>query len=533
MLQLQSQYGRLLLAGGTALAIGLGIAKSVIIIGSIGVLTFPITTTITEGMISNNIYLPQINLSPKEVFSNEVLLLDVDFFNPMEGITKISNVEGDVVELESTAAILQTTISKWYNILRDIAIVASLSILVYVGIRILLSSASSDKAKYKQMIMDWVIALCLLFVMQYIMSFSNIVVDKVTDIVKSITTNTDTETAKQAIADGKLDELESTSYELFIFEEDKVINKAWKTLVQQGVNDGNYADASKSPYYQYFLQADGTQATNVNDISSSDAKYFLWPTTNEISQVRMRLQLLNNKEQTYVSIGYKLIYVVLVIFTFIFLFTYIKRVLYMAFLTIIAPLVAMTYLIDKINDGKAQAFDSWLKEYIFNLLIQPMHLIIYTILIGSAIDLAATNVVYSVCALGFMIPAEKLMRKFFGFEKAQTPGLLAGPAGAAMVMSGMNKLLSKGGKGSSGKGNKSDSEKEEKPPRLHDEYDPEDDFAPSTPPSSPGSDDDDSSLFSNSDSSEEVNSQSEPPNSQYSGEEEGNEIIILKRTLYQ
>ena len=40
----------------------------------------------------------------------------------------------------------------------------------------------------------------------------------------------------------------------------------------------------------------------------------------------------------------------------------------MAFLTIIAPLVALTYPIDKINDGKAQAFNMWFKEYIFNLL---------------------------------------------------------------------------------------------------------------------------------------------------------------------
>ena len=33
------------------------------------------------------------------------------------------------------------------------------------------------------------------------------------------------------------------------------------------------------------------------------------------------------------------------------------------------------------------------------------------------------------------------MRKFFGFEKAQTPGFLAGPAGAALTMSGLNKIM--------------------------------------------------------------------------------------------
>ena len=52
----------------------------------------------------------------------------------------------------------------------------------------------------------------------------------------------------------------------------------------------------------------------------------------------------------------------------------------MSFFTMIAPLVALTYPVDKVKDGKAQAFDMWFKEYIFNLLIQPMHLILYTIL---------------------------------------------------------------------------------------------------------------------------------------------------------
>lgn len=116
----------------------------------------------------------------------------------------------------------------------------------------------------------------------------------------------------------------------------------------------------------------------------------------------------------------------------------------MAFLTIIAPLVAITYPIDKISDGKAQAFNMWLREYIFNLLIQPMHLILYTILVTSAIKFAAHNIFYVVVAMGFLVPAEKMLRGFFGFEKAKTPGVFGGAAGAALMMSGMNKLMSKG-----------------------------------------------------------------------------------------
>ncbi|MCL2354557.1 MAG: hypothetical protein FWC68_01450, partial [Oscillospiraceae bacterium] len=51
-------------------------------------------------------------------------------------------------ERESIAGILQTTISTWYITLRAIAFVGLLSVLVYTGIKILLTSVAEDKAKY-------------------------------------------------------------------------------------------------------------------------------------------------------------------------------------------------------------------------------------------------------------------------------------------------------------------------------------------------------------------------------------------------
>lgn len=139
--------------------------------------------------------------------------------------------------------------------------------------------------------------------------------------------------------------------------------------------------------------------------------------------------------------GYVFCYLVLVLYTLFFAWTYLKRVVYMAFLTMIAPLVAMTYPIDKMTDGKAQAFDAWIKEYIFNLLIQPLHLLLYTILVSSAYYLASNSPIYALAAIGFMLPAERLLRRFFGFEKAKTPGLLGGAAGAALTFSGLQSLM--------------------------------------------------------------------------------------------
>ena len=45
-------------------------------------------------------------------------------------------------------------------------------ILLYVGIRMLLTSIASEKSKYKKMLGDWVVAICLVFVLHYIMVFA-------------------------------------------------------------------------------------------------------------------------------------------------------------------------------------------------------------------------------------------------------------------------------------------------------------------------------------------------------------------------
>lgn len=97
----------------------------------------------------------------------------------------------------------------------------------------------------------------------------------------------------------------------------------------------------------------------------------------------------------------------------------------------------------------------WLKEYIFNALLQPFHLIIYSIFVGSAVDLAAKNPLFAIVALAFITPAEKILRKFFGFEKASTAGALgavAGAAGGAALMNQMRNLMApkKSGGGAGG-----------------------------------------------------------------------------------
>lgn len=360
--------------------------------------------------------------------------------------------EAEIKGLKSPANELQPTIASWYIAFRNIALVALLSVLVYIGIRITLSSISSDKAKYKQMLVDWVTAICLVFLMHYIMSFAVTINEKIVDAIKAVRVNSlgDVDdfinnevkpTVPEVHTKGAGGVEYTTPNGTFVFEdnipalfviEKEDAKRAYKVLV----GDDNAENA------------EGKSGENSDYINrfSEDHETLYWPADDFMTQARLLGQDQgeddNQANQTAVMrAGYNIIYIVLVIFTVIFCFTYLKRVIYLAFLTIIAPLVAITYPIDKINDGKAQAFDMWLKEYIFNLLIQPLHLVLYTVLVGSAMKFASNNIFYAVVALGFLVPAEKLVRRFFGFEKAQTAGMFAGATGTALMMSGLNRLM--------------------------------------------------------------------------------------------
>ena len=121
----------------------------------------------------------------------------------------------------------------------------------------------------------------------------------------------------------------------------------------------------------------------------------------------------------------------------------------MAFLTLVAPLISITYPIDKISDGKAQAFNIWLREFIFNALLQPFHLLIYTIFLGSSIEIATENPIFAILFLAFISPAEKLLRKMFGFDKSETTGGLntaASLLGGAAVLKTAGNLAGRIGK---------------------------------------------------------------------------------------
>ena len=96
-------------------------------------------------------------------------LFDINYFNFSTSYT-VGTTSVRTVQSHKIIKTLKEEIAKYFIIVRLIAISLSLLVLIYVGIRMALSSLSSDKAKYKKMLMAWVESMLLLFLMQYIIS---------------------------------------------------------------------------------------------------------------------------------------------------------------------------------------------------------------------------------------------------------------------------------------------------------------------------------------------------------------------------
>lgn len=283
-----------------------------------------------------NLKYPRFTYTPEDIFAGKIDLLDINFI-------KASNTDTNWLKI-------RTVVADWYKILRMISIIGLLSVLIYTGIKIIASSNVNDKAKYKEMIFNWFIAVILAFSMHYIMAFILAIMEEILNLLSGLT--------------GVIEVI--------------------------GAEDINFK-------------------------------------TNLIGLARFQIQ----QQHFSAKIGYLVIYTALVVFTFKFTFIYLKRVLEMAFLTVIAPIVAVTYPIDKM-DGEAKGFQMWLKEYVFNALLQPMHYLLYYILVSSSLTLAAKNPIYGIVALLFISQAEKLLKRIFGFNKAKA-GTVGGIAGAFMT----------------------------------------------------------------------------------------------------
>ncbi len=291
-----------------------------------------------------------LSITPYEILFNKVQLLDINFF------------DFSVAEDSATYKV-RTAVAGWFYVMRLLAVSILLLILIYMGIRMAITTIAEEKARYKKMLVDWVTSIALVFFLQFIIMF--------------------TVMANTAL---------------------------------------------------------------VNALDSSSLG-------DEISAAIGKIAL-KGLGASIESFACTVVYCMLVFQTLGLVISYINRMIKIAFLIIISPLISITYSIDKIGDGKSQALDTWLKEFVYTILMQPFHCIIYMVFINTAFELLiadgnpgwqhdVASAVIAILCVKFTKDAEKIVRKIFNFKDENNGTSLAAGTGAALLALNHAKTLGK------------------------------------------------------------------------------------------
>lgn len=271
----------------------------------------------------------------EKILFGKYYLFNANIFKKSDdlGVTKKDGTAPDADGFTKTLDDIRDQVAQWYYIMRLIALILGLITLIYIGIRMAVSTVADDRAKYKKMLWAWGQSILIIVVLPYIMVLLNYVAQILMSIINGF--------RDSMISNGQ------TSFEIAII-------------------DMVYGDLAKNGGFGLLAKV--------------------------------------------------IVYSILTWAEFKFYMMYFKRFIVISFLTIISPLISITYSIDKAGDGKAQAFASWFREYMMNILIQPLQAILYLIFVFSANAIAVEAPIVGIIFILSLTRAEKIVKTIFNMR---------------------------------------------------------------------------------------------------------------------
>ncbi len=124
-----------------------------------------------SGMDSYSQYIVNV----EKIIFNQVPILHANIFVEGEETTVESGDNKEVKNMKKNGnqvvILIKEAVAKWYYVMRLIVIAFMLLLLIFIGIKMALSSIASEKAVYKQMLTDWIAGMIIIFSIHYIMIF--------------------------------------------------------------------------------------------------------------------------------------------------------------------------------------------------------------------------------------------------------------------------------------------------------------------------------------------------------------------------
>ena len=140
--------------------------------------------------------------------------------------------------------------------------------------------------------------------------------------------------------------------------------------------------------------------------------------------VKLEENLLNeatsSTEKGFSLIIPTIVYWMLVFYQAKFFYIYTRRMFSTAFLIVISPLVLVQHAFDKVPDGQAGAFKAWVTEFALNILMQPIHAMLYTVFMVMAANIMAESPILAIVFLGTISRGERIVRNLLNIKNSET-----------------------------------------------------------------------------------------------------------------
>lgn len=274
---------------------------------------------------------------------------------------KVSNTTSKY-DVPSTNAIIKKNVAGWFYALRNFSIVALLAVLIFIGIMMAISTIASDRAKYKKMLTNWFVSFAIVMILPYIMA----IVLNLSEVCVNTVRNVAERIVTEQIATDEIEQTKGLNFEKIL-------------LYGRANTDGKGFEG----FWTKLHAAYG-----------------------------------------WTGLALFVVYVILVIYQMKFFFMYLKRLFSVAFLIVISPLITITYSIDKARDNQAQAYKTWLKEFLVNAFIQPLHALVFMIFMYSVYGIMERAPLLAIIFLGALSRGEMMVRKIFKVERTTSMGFL-------------------------------------------------------------------------------------------------------------
>ena len=345
--------------------------------------------------LANFVY-NMVMLGIKATGGNASKLVTIDdlVFDRFEDTSLIAFYDNSGVS-SSLVSQFKDNVSEWFNNFQGIALITYVVLLLYVGLRILISVGGKQQSKYKEMLVAWGQGLILLVVFPLAIKYA-------IEINHALV---------QQIESSRFEAFEAIGVSATAGEMKSTVNAVEDLTVDNGENIGyaitaNPFNGHKDDSYMAYMACTAEETRKLVDA---------------------------------------IVYCIMVFQFIMLLIAYYKRLMQFAFLMAIYPIVMIMYPIDKVGDGNAQSFGVWSREIMMNIFMQVFHAIVYVFVIGVVYAAGMSGSwLLAIVGITFLFKGEELLRTLLGPGETQTAQSLKKTAGKTIAaFTVMNKLTDK------------------------------------------------------------------------------------------